>query len=83
MARLTRARVLPVITEMLPGAQGYRVTIGPPWADFPSEDAVADTAAMNAFIESTVRQMPAQYYWLHKRFKTRPPGAPALYPERA
>jgi KDO2-lipid IV(A) lauroyltransferase len=79
LARLGRAQVLPVITEMLPGGQGYRVTIGAPWADFPSEDVSADTARMNAFIEQQVLRMPAQYYWLHKRFKTRPAGDAGFY----
>ena len=81
MARLARAQVLPVITRMLPGGQGYEVEICPPWQDFPTDDVVADTSRMNAFIESRVVQMPAQYYWLHKRFKTQPPGAPKLYPK--
>jgi KDO2-lipid IV(A) lauroyltransferase len=79
MARASRARVLPVITRMLPGGQGYRVDILPPWQDFPSEDIEADTRRMNAFIESKVLEMPEQYYWLHKRFKTRPPGEPRVY----
>ena len=34
---------------------------------------------MNAFIEERVREMPEQYYWVHKRFKTRPPGEAKSY----
>lgn len=79
MARLGGAQVLPVITTMLPGGAGYRVTIGPAWDDFPTADVEADTRRMNAFIEARVREMPAQYYWLHKRFKTRPPGVARVY----
>lgn len=79
MARLSRAKVLPVITRMLPGGRGYRVEICPPWPDFPTDDLEADTRRMNAFIESRVMEMPEQYYWLHKRFKTRPPGEPRFY----
>lgn len=78
-ARMTDGVVLPCITRMLPGGQGYRVEIGEPWADFPTEDVEADVARMNRAIEQWVRAMPEQYYWVHRRFKTRPPGAPKLY----
>ena len=50
-----------------------------PLADWPSDDAEADMARMNRWIESEVRRNPAQYLWVHKRFKTRPPGEPKLY----
>ena len=71
--------VQPVVAETLPGGAGYRVRFLPPWTDFPSDDAHADTVAMNAWIESEIRRLPAQYLWVHKRFKTRPPGEAALY----
>jgi KDO2-lipid IV(A) lauroyltransferase len=51
----------------------------PAWENFPSADIEADTRRMNAFIEARVREMPEQYYWLHKRFKTRPEGAAKFY----
>ena len=76
-ARLGRARVVTVVTRMT--AQGYEVRIGSPWTDFPGEDVVEDTERMNRVLEQEVRAVPAQYYWVHKRFKTRPPGAPAVY----
>lgn len=79
LSRLAGAVVLPCATRVLPGGQGYRVEIGEPWADFPSEDVEADTARMNAWIEATVRTMPEQYYWVHRRFKTRPPGEARFY----
>jgi Kdo2-lipid IVA lauroyltransferase/acyltransferase len=50
------------------------VRLYPAWTDFPSGDLDADAKRMNAFIEERVREMPEQYYWLHKRFKTRPAG---------
>ncbi len=81
-SRLARALdmvVQPVIAETLPGGAGYRVRFMPPWRDFPSDDAVADTAAMNGWIETEIRRLPAQYLWVHKRFKTRPPGDAPLY----
>ena len=79
MARALDMVVQPVIAEMLPGGQGYRVRFLPPWDDFPSDDALADTARMNRWIESEIRRDPAQYLWVHKRFKTRPAGQPSLY----
>ena len=79
MARALDMLVQPVIAEILPGGQGYRVRFLPPLTDFPSDDALADTAAMNRWIESEIRENPAQYLWVHRRFKTRPPGEPPLY----
>lgn len=79
LTRLGGAVVITCVTRMLPGGQGYVVTLGEPWADFPSGDVDADTRRMNACIEDLVRTMPAQYYWVHRRFKTRPPGEPKIY----
>jgi KDO2-lipid IV(A) lauroyltransferase len=77
LTRLTGAAVLPVIARMT--ERGYRITIGAPWRDFPGESIEADTRRMNAFIEGEVLKMPEQYYWVHKRFKTRPPGEKRPY----
>jgi len=81
-SRLARALdmiVQPVVAEMLPGGKGYLVRYEAPWTDFPSDDPVADSARMNRWIESEIRRNPAQYLWVHRRFKTRPPGEPSLY----
>jgi KDO2-lipid IV(A) lauroyltransferase len=64
---------------MLPGAQGYEVRFHPAWEGFPSGDDAEDARRMNAFIEGEVKQMPEQYNWSHKRFKTRPPGEAKWY----
>ena len=77
LARLTGARVLPVVTRMTP--TGYEVTIHPLWDAYPGESDEADAARMNAFIENEVRHNLAQYHWLHKRFKTRPAGEAGFY----
>ncbi len=79
MARALNMVVQPVVAELLPGGQGWRVRFLEPWSDFPSDDALADTARMNRWIESEIRRMPAQYLWVHKRFKTRPPGGEPVY----
>jgi KDO2-lipid IV(A) lauroyltransferase len=49
------------------------------WTDFPTDDPQADTALMNQRLEGLIDAMPAQYFWVHKRFKTRPVGAPEIY----
>jgi KDO2-lipid IV(A) lauroyltransferase len=79
MARALDMVVQPVVAEMLPGGQGYKVRFLAPWRDFPSDDPVADTLAMNRWIEEEIRRNPAQYLWVHKRFKTRPAGQASLY----
>lgn len=77
LVRLTKAEVVPCITRM--SAHGYTVELQPAWQDFPGESVEEDTRRMNAFIEQEVRRMPEQYFWLHKRFKTRPPGEGRFY----
>ena len=79
LARLSGAKVVPCIACMLPGGQGYEIRCYPAWDHFPGGDLAADTRRMNAFIEERVREMPDQYYWTHKRFKTRPDGEPKWY----
>ena len=81
-SRLARALdmvVQPVVAQILPGGQGYRVHFLPPWTDWPSDDPLTDARRMNEWIESVVRADPAQYLWVHKRFKTRPEGEPDPY----
>lgn len=77
LARLTGARVVACITRQV--ADGYEVEVMPAWDNFPGESVEADTEFMNRFIESQVLRMPEQYYWVHKRFKTRPPGEQRFY----
>ena len=79
LAKLGGAKVVPIITRQLPGGEGYVLTFYPAWDNFPTDDVEADVRRMNAFIEDRVREVPEQYHWLHKRFKTRPPGEPAFY----
>jgi Kdo2-lipid IVA lauroyltransferase/acyltransferase len=79
IAQLAGAVIVPCVTRQLPGGAGYVMQLYPAWRDFPSGDLAADAQRMNAFIEARVREMPEQYYWLHKRFKTRPAGEPDPY----
>jgi Kdo2-lipid IVA lauroyltransferase/acyltransferase len=79
LTQMTGARILPCVTRMLPGGIGYELRCLPVWEDFPGGDEAADARRMNAFIEDRVREMPEQYFWTHKRFKTRPPGEEKWY----
>ncbi|MBT0569464.1 lipid A biosynthesis acyltransferase [Curvibacter sp. CHRR-16] len=72
-ARLGKAQVVPVVTRLT--SAGYTVEVLPAWKDYPTGDLEADTCAMNQRLEQWINAMPAQYYWVHKRFKDRPPGA--------
>ena len=80
LAKITGAAVIPVITRQ--EGEGYVVRFYPEWKDYPTGDVEADVRRMNAFIEDRVREMPEQYFWAHKRFKTRPPGEPNPYRRR-
>ncbi len=71
-ARLSRAKVIPVLSKLTPW--GYDVEVLEAWTNFPTEDAEADTALMNQRLQSYIDAMPDQYYWVHKRFKDQPPG---------
>lgn len=79
LARMLNMVVQPVIAELLPGGQGYRVHFLPPLEGFPTDDAEADTRRMNADLEAEILKRMPQYLWVHKRFKTRPPGEASLY----
>jgi KDO2-lipid IV(A) lauroyltransferase len=76
-AKLGRAKVVPVTTRMT--AQGYAVHVGPAWEGYPSNDMTADTAQMNLRLQGYIDAMPDQYYWVHKRFKSRPEGEASVY----
>jgi Kdo2-lipid IVA lauroyltransferase/acyltransferase len=76
-SKLGRARVIPVISRMT--AHGYDIEVLPAWSQFPTDNLQADTERMNQELERLIRTMPAQYYWVHKRFKDRPEGSPSVY----
>jgi KDO2-lipid IV(A) lauroyltransferase len=79
IAQTTNAVVIPCITRILPYGRGYEVRLYPPFENFPSDDPVADARRMNEEIEKWVRQIPDQYMWSFRRFKTRPNNEPSLY----
>ncbi|MFC0690855.1 lipid A biosynthesis lauroyl acyltransferase [Paraburkholderia humisilvae] len=79
LARMGRARVVPFVTEVLPDFKGYRLNVFAPLSDFPSASDINDARCMNAFLETQILKFPAQYYWVHRRFKHRPQGMAAVY----
>ncbi len=81
LARLSGAPVLPYYSRREPDGT-WRLRIGPPLADFPSGDELADATAVNRAIEIGVREAPGQYLWGHRRFRTRPRGEPQFYRAR-
>ncbi|HYN79474.1 MAG TPA: lipid A biosynthesis acyltransferase [Lamprocystis sp. (in: g-proteobacteria)] len=81
-AAMTGAVVIPTFARYLPWGRGLELIFDPPLAPFPSGDPQADATRMNRVIEARIHTMPEQYFWVHRRFKTRPPGAPPIYPPK-
>lgn len=79
IAAATNAKVVPIIATTLPNYQGWLLTVHPAWENYPGDDVVAATRRMNAFLEEQIRLTPAQYFWSHRRFKTRPDGEASFY----
>lgn len=79
IAAATGAQVIPVVATFLPNYTGWKVQFYPAWENYPGDDMAESARRMNAFIEDRVREAPAEYFWTHKRFKTRPPGEPSPY----
>ncbi|MDO8651100.1 MAG: lipid A biosynthesis acyltransferase [Undibacterium sp.] len=79
IAATTGAKVIPVIATILPNYQGWKVAFHPPWENYPGDDMTAATRFMNTYIETEILKVPAEYFWSHRRFKTRPPGEPGVY----
>lgn len=77
LCQSTGAKVIPLITRQTD--LGYEARFYPAWEDFPTGDLAADARRMNAFLEERILEMPDQYFWVHKRFKSRPPGEPSFY----
>jgi Kdo2-lipid IVA lauroyltransferase/acyltransferase len=79
LARMSGAVVIPFFHRRLPDGNGYALRLGAPLENFPGSDVLDDTARVNTCIEQMAREAPAQYLWVHKRFKTRPNDGPSPY----
>ena len=77
LCKISGAKVVPLVTRQT--ADGYEARFYPAWDDFPTDDPLADARRLNAFLEQCIAETPDQYFWVHKRFKTRPPGEPSFY----
>jgi len=82
-ASLTGAVVIPTFARFLPWGRGLELIFDPPLAPFPTGDPQADASLMNRLIEDRIHTMPEQYFWVHRRFKTRPPGESPIYPPKS
>jgi KDO2-lipid IV(A) lauroyltransferase len=79
IARLADVPIVPMVIQQLAWPGGYVVRVYPAWLDYPGATVDEDTRRMNAFIEARVRELPEQYLWTHRRFKTRPAGEAEPY----
>ncbi len=77
IARATGAVVIPALTLWENGR--YVLRFHPAWDNFPTHDVEADTRRMNVWLEARIREAPEQYFWVHRRFKTRPEGEKGVY----
>ena len=78
-AAMSKSIVIPCSTKILPAGKGFEVRLGHPLENFPTGDDLKDTTIMNNAIEKMIEPMPEQYFWVHKRFKTRPAGETGFY----
>lgn len=79
LAKKTSATIVYAFAERLPHGKGYHIHFQPEHRDFQQLDLHEAAAAMNEGIESCIRQLPGQYLWAYKRFKTRPEGESPIY----
>lgn len=79
LSKISNALVVPCFVNQLPGARGFEIIFEPALENYPQGDDYKDALTMNQVTENLIRRYPDQYFWLHKRFKTRPEGEPPFY----
>ncbi|MEG3132817.1 kdo(2)-lipid IV(A) palmitoleoyltransferase [Rouxiella sp. T17] len=79
LARLAKPALVSVVLVRKDKGAGYELVIQPELKNYPIDDELAAAAYMNRVVEKEIMRAPEQYLWLHRRFKTRPEGAPSLY----
>ena len=79
LVALTGCAVVPMFPEFMPGEKRYLLSFQPSSSAFPSDDVTADLARLNAEMEAHIRRVPEQYWWIHRRFKSRPEGEEPFY----
>ncbi|UDG79624.1 kdo(2)-lipid IV(A) palmitoleoyltransferase [Candidatus Steffania adelgidicola] len=80
--RLAQPNLMPVVLIRKQNGLGYQLLIQPHLSDYPQNDEMIATCYINRIVEREILRAPAQYLWLHRRFKTRPRGELSLYNER-
>jgi KDO2-lipid IV(A) lauroyltransferase len=81
LAQRSGAAVVPFSQRRLEDGSGYLLRLQPALDDFPGANPEADVSRINRILERQVREMPEQYLWVHRRFKTRPEGTHSVYPD--
>jgi KDO2-lipid IV(A) lauroyltransferase len=79
LIEMTGCKVVPMFPMYDTATRKYTVKLYPALENFPSGDIVADLTRINAMMEEHIRRLPGQYWWIHRRFKTRPEGEPPFY----
>ena len=79
LARQSGARIVPYASHRRADDSGWDVVLGPTLEGFPSGDDPGDAERLNAVLEAQIERSIEQYLWVHRRFKTRPPGMPPVY----
>lgn len=79
IARITGAPIIPFTHYRVDNNKRYRVLMFPPMEGFPSGSYEDDAKLVNEFVEACIREYPEQYWWFHRRFKSRPSGEPPVY----
>lgn len=79
LAKISGAAVVPFFPIRLPGKQGYLLMLCPALDNFPGGDPEIDAARLNRLFEAVISEIPEQYLWVHRRFKTRPEGEVSPY----
>lgn len=79
LVKINNSAVIILGHHRKPNGEGYIVTLSEPLINFPSGDEKQDATVINAALEERIRQYPAQYMWLHRRFKSRQEGQEKLY----
>ncbi len=81
-AKLTGAAIVPFTHKRSDDLKGLTLELHPAFDNFPSQSPEADAIRINQFLENFLKQNPANYLWLHQRFRTRPEGEPPIYPPK-
>ena len=81
-AKMTGASIVPFTHKRTKDLKGLELTLHPALENFPGESAEEDAIRINTFLEDFLKENPANYLWLHQRFRTRPEGEPQIYPPK-